>query len=133
MRAGMTRQAALVTERLRRQGLIRPIHRTPEDVVAWSGAMQAQEYEPATWAIGLRMKGDPSSADVERAVDEGRVVRTHGMRPTWHFVSRADIRWLLQLTAPRVHQAMSSYLRKLELDARLLARCTKADAARIAV
>ena len=61
MRAGMTRQAALVTERLRRQGLIRPIHRTPEDVVAWFGAMQAQEYGPATWAIGLRMKGDPSS------------------------------------------------------------------------
>ena len=85
--------------------------------------MQAQEYEPATWAIGLRMKGDPASTDVERAVDDGRVVRTHVMRPTWHFVSRADIRWLLQLTAPRVHQAMSGYRRKLELDARVLVRC----------
>jgi len=113
----------VVAERLRRQGLIRPIHRTPEDVVAWFGAMQAQEYEPATWAIGLRMKGDPASVDVERAVDDGRVVRTHVMRPTWHFVSRADIRWLLQLTAPRVHQAMSSYRRKLELDSRILVRC----------
>jgi hypothetical protein len=115
----------VVAERLRRQGLIRPIHHTPEDVVAWFGAMQAQEYEPATWAIGLRMKGDPASTDVERAVDDGRVVRTHVMRPTWHFVSRADIRWLLQLTAPRVHQAMSSYRRKLELDARVLVRCCK--------
>ena len=85
--------------------------------------MQAQEYEPATWGIGLRMQGDPACADVERAVDEGRVVRTHVMRPTWHFASRADIRWLLQLTAPRVHQAMSSYRRKLELDARVLVRC----------
>jgi hypothetical protein len=119
----MPPQAALVAERLRRQGLLRPIHRTAEDVVAWFGAMQAQEYEPATWGIGLRMQGGPVCADVERAVDDGRVVRTHVMRPTWHFVSRADIRWLLQLTAPRVHQAMSSYLRKLELDARLLARC----------
>jgi hypothetical protein len=113
----------MVAERLRRQGLIRPAHRTPEGVVAWFGAMQAQEYEPATWGIGLRMQGDPGCADVERAVDDGRVVRTHVMRPTWHFVSRADIRWLLQLTAPRVHQAMSSYRRKLELDARVLARC----------
>ena len=113
----------MVGERLRRQGLIRPVHRTPEGVVAWFGAMQAQEYEPAMWGIGLRMKGDPASADVERAVDEGRVVRTHVMRPTWHFVSRADIRWLLQLTAPRVHQAMSSYRRKLELDSRVLVRC----------
>ena len=116
-------RSPVVTERLRRQGLSRPIHRTPEEVVAWFGAMQAQEYEPATWAIGLRMKGDPVSTDVERAVDDGRVVRTHVMRPTWHFVSRADIRWLLQLTAPRVHQAMSGYRRKLELDARVLVRC----------
>jgi len=85
--------------------------------------MQAQEYEPATWGIGLRMRGDPAWTDVERAIDDGRIVRTHVMRPTWHFVSRADIRWLLQLTAPRVHQAMSSYLRKLELDARVLVRC----------
>jgi len=113
----------VVAERLRRQGLIRQVHRTAEDVVTWFGAMQAQEYEPATWAIGLRMKGDPASTDVERAVDDGRVVRTHVMRPTWHFVARADIRWLLQLTAPRVHQAMASYRRRLELDARVLARC----------
>ena len=113
----------MVAERLKRQGLLRPLHRTPEDVVAWFGAMQAQEYEPAMWGIGLRMKGDPASADVERAVDDGRVVRTHVMRPTWHFVSRADVRWLLQLTAPRVHRAMSSYRRKLELDARLLGLC----------
>ena len=113
----------MAAERLRRQGLIRPLHRSPEAVVAWFGAMQAQEYEPATWGIGLRMQGDPGCADVEGAVDDGRVVRTHVMRPTWHFVARADIRWLLQLTAPRVHQAMSSYRRKLELDARVLVRC----------
>jgi hypothetical protein len=119
----MTRQTSIVAERLRRQGLARPIHRKAEDVVAWFGAMQAQEYEPATWGIGLRMQGDPEYADVERAVDDGRVVRTHVMRPTWHFVARDDIRWLLQLTAPRVHQAMSSYRRKLELDARVLLRC----------
>jgi hypothetical protein len=85
--------------------------------------MQAQEYEPATWGIGLRMYGDPACADVERAVDDGRVIRTHVMRPTWHFVTRDDIRWLLQIMAPRVHQAMSSYRRKLELDARTLVRC----------
>lgn len=113
----------MVAERLRRQGLVRPMHRTAEDVVTWFGAMQAQEFEPALWAIGLRLPGNPAFADVERAIDDGRVIRTHVMRPTWHFVAQADIRWLLQLTAPRVHQAMSSYRRKLELDQRLLARC----------
>ena len=119
----MTPQEAMVGERLQRQGLIRPRHRTPEDVVAWLGAMQAQEFEPALWGIGLRLKSEPSFAEVERAIDDGRIVRTHVMRPTWHFVAQADIRWLLQLTAPRVHQAMSSYRRKLELDKRVLARC----------
>jgi hypothetical protein len=113
----------MVAERLQRQGLARPRHRAPEDVVTWFGAMQAQEFEPALWGIGLRLQGEPSFGDVEGAIDDGRIVRTHVMRPTWHFVAQADIRWLLQLTAPRVHQAMSSYRRKLELDRRILARC----------
>ena len=113
----------MVAERLRRQALFSPEHRTAEKVVAWFGAMQAQEFEPAMWGIGLRLQGKPVVGDVERAVDAGRIVRTHVMRPTWHFVARADIRWLLQLTAHRVHQAMSSYRRKLELDQRLLTRC----------
>lgn len=96
--------------------------RGPADVVAWFGAMQAQEYEVAKWAIGLRLRNGGSDAAIERAFDEGAILRTHVMRPTWHFVTPADIRWLLALTAPRVQRIMASYNRRLELDARTLTR-----------
>ena len=98
--------------------------RRPQDVVTWFGAMQAQEYEPAKWAVGLRMADGTANAKVQRACDQGRIVRTHVMRPTWHFVASEDIRWLLELTAPRVHRILSYYNRALELDARTLTRAT---------
>jgi hypothetical protein len=64
------------------------------------------------------MRDGAVDADVDRAFDEGRILRTHVMRPTWHFVAPADIRWLLELTGPRVQQRMRPYNRHLELDAR---------------
>ncbi len=93
-------------------------------MVTWFGAVQAQEYEPAKWALGLRMSDRAANADVQRAFDEGRILRTHVMRPTWHFVTPADIRWLLELTAPRIHRILSYYNRALGLDARTLTRGT---------
>ena len=98
--------------------------RRPEDVVSWLGAVQAQEYDPAKWALGLRMRDGAGEADIERAVNAGAILRTHVMRPTWHFVTPQDIRWLLELTAARVHRVMAPYNRHLELDARTLARGT---------
>src|SRR5882672_11845156 len=70
------------------------------EVVQWMGAMQAQEYAMAKWAIGLRLK-NATDALVEKAFNEGAILRTHVLRPTWHFVSPEDIRWLLMLTAPK--------------------------------
>src|SRR5918993_5167023 len=71
------------------------------DVVRSLGAVQAQDYAGAKWAIGLRTDGltDP---DVDRAFGDGLILRTHLLRPTWHFVAPEDIRWMLALTAPRV-------------------------------
>jgi hypothetical protein len=89
------------------------------------GAVQAQEYAAAKWGLGLRLKGTVLDAAVETAFGEGQILRTHVMRPTWHFVTPADIRWLLELTGPRVHQRMSVYNRQLELDAALLRRGTR--------
>ncbi|QEH43055.1 winged helix DNA-binding domain-containing protein [Chitinophaga sp. XS-30] len=88
----------------------------PEEIVSWLIAMQSQEYAQAKWAIGLRIPG-LKDADVENAFNQGRILRTHLMRPTWHFVSPGDIRWLLQLTAPRVQQINAYYYRQTELDA----------------
>ena len=100
----------------------------PEDVVHWLGAVQAQEYPGARWALALRMQRQ-SDADIERAFADGRILRTHVMRPTWHFVTPADIRWMLALTAPRVRAAVASYDRKLGIDAAVVLRSNKAIAA----
>lgn len=90
----------------------------PEDLVEYMIAMQAQEYEMAKWAVGLRCKC--SEEAVELAFQEGRILRTHLMRPTWHFVSVNDIRWLLQLTAPQVHKANAPYYKKTGLTPEIL-------------
>jgi hypothetical protein len=114
--------AAIAQERLRRQLLTRTGLRRPADVVSWFGAVQAQEYEAAKWGLGLRLRDGAAAADVERAFQEGQILRTHVLRPTWHFVTPSDIRWLLELTAPRIHRVMSYYNNELGLDARTLTR-----------
>src|SRR6476620_9280455 len=91
-------------QRLRNQLIARPGSRRPEKVVAWHGAVQAQEYGPAKWALALRSSPSPSDAAVERALQRGRILRTHVLRPTWHFVTPADIRWMLELTGPAVQR-----------------------------
>jgi hypothetical protein len=79
----------------------------PAEVVRWFGAMQAQEYGIARWSIGQRTRAE-SAAAVDRALRDGTIVRTHIVRPTWHFVLAADLRWLLVVSAPRVH-ALNAY------------------------
>jgi hypothetical protein len=91
------------------------------DAVRWLGAVQSQDYAGAKWALGQRTRG-VTEADLDRLVDQGAILRTHVMRPTWHFVLPDDIRWLLELTAPRVKAAMAYYDRQLELDAAVLKR-----------
>ena len=107
---------AIAAARLRRQLLTGAGLRRPADVVAWFGAMQAQEYEHAKWALGLRLRDGVVAADIERAFQDGQILRTHVMRPTWHFVTPGDIRWMLELTAPSVHRRMAVYDRQLGLE-----------------
>ena len=114
----------IAEQRLRNQCLTRLGFRQPDEVVAWFGAIQAQEFEPAKWALRLRTRSRPLSGDIQRAFDEGSILRTHVMRPTWHFVSPTDIRWLIDLTGARVQRLMSTYDRQLGLDERTLVRGT---------
>jgi len=93
-------------------------------VVCWLGAVQAQEYQAAKWGLAQRLTGEVKDADIERAFNDGLILRTHVMRPTWHFVARDDIGWMLDLTASRVQRAMGSHCRQLGLDAPLLTRAT---------
>jgi hypothetical protein len=93
-----------------------------EQVVRLLGAVQSQDYLGAKWSVGQRAQG-ATDARIDEAFNAGRILRTHVLRPTWHFVTPEDIHWMLELTAPRV-QAIAAYQnRKVELDAPLLARC----------
>ena len=88
------------------------------------GAVQAQEYEHARWGIGLRLAGNPTAMSIEKEIASGRILRTHVLRPTWHFVAAQDLQWMLALTAPRVHARMAPYDRQLGLDQKTLTRAT---------
>jgi Winged helix DNA-binding domain len=101
--------------RLHNQFISRQTFERPEDIVQWLGAVQAQDYAAAKWALGLRLQGATNDV-IEQAFTSGAILRTHVMRPTWHFVTPADIRWLLALTAPRVNAANAYYYRIAELD-----------------
>ena len=94
----------------------------PEDVVRRLVAVQSQDYGPAKWSVAQRTGGITDAA-LDQAFADGTILRTHVLRPTWHFVLPADIRWLLELTAPRVH-ALNAYMyRELELDGAVLKKC----------
>ncbi len=92
------------------------------EMVEWLGAVQGQEYAQTKWGLGLRLP-HLSDNDIENELNEGKILRTHLLRPTWHFVSAKDIRWLLNLTAPRVHQANAYMYRQLELDDNIFNCC----------
>lgn len=95
---------------------------TPAEAVTWLVAVQSQDYTGAKLGLGLRLRS-MGDAEIDRAFDEGAILRTHVLRPTWHFVAPDDIRWLLALTGPRVHQTNSGMYRQLELDDATLSRC----------
>jgi Winged helix DNA-binding domain len=120
----VTREDNVLRRRLRNQALVESRFRESTHVVAWLGAVQAQDYAGAKWGVGQRVEG-LTDGDVERAFNEGAILRTHVLRPTWHFVMPADIRWMLALTGPRVHRAVAYYYRKLGLDAEVLTRSRK--------
>lgn len=111
----------LVRRRLRSQGLAGPGAASPEAAVGALLAVQAQDLPEARWSIGRRTRGATDAA-VAAALDAGRLLRTHVLRPTWHVVGPEDVRWLLRLTAPHVHRLAAGIRRRHGLDAALLAR-----------
>jgi hypothetical protein len=91
----------------------------PCDAVNWLVAVQSQEYASAKWALGLRLD-NAIDADIELAFTNGAILRTHLLRPTWHFVLPSDIRWLLALTGPRVNKLNAFMYRREGLDDAIL-------------
>lgn len=109
--------------RLRNQRLLGPAFASPADAVRWLGAVQSQDYAGASWGVSLRC-GGLTAAAFTQAFNAGQILRTHVMRPTWHFVIPEDIRWLQALTSPRVHAVNAFVYRSTELDEKI---CRRAD------
>lgn len=114
----------IINQRLYTQRLAYTNYTLPEDVVKYCGAIQAQDFFGAKWAIGLRTK-ICTTTSIDEAFNKGLILRTHVLRPTWHFVHPADIRWMLQLTAPRIKAMSIYYYHSLGLNDELLIRSRK--------
>jgi hypothetical protein len=115
----------LAQRRLRNQYINSSPLEDPVEVVRALCAVQAQDYYASLWAVGLRLRG-AHEADVERALNERRIVRTWPMRGTLHFIAAEDVRWLLALLAPRVLQRQTARLRReFAIDRPVLRRARK--------
>ncbi len=101
--------------RLANQGVLEPSFTQPAQVVAWLGALQAQDYLGGLWAIGLRMAAATEQTVIQALVDR-TIIRTWPMRGTLHFVAAADARWLLTLLTPRMIAQSAGRYRQLALD-----------------
>jgi hypothetical protein len=113
--------AGIVRRRLAAQRISTTAFAHPEEVVSWLGAVQAQDYLGALWAVGLRVQG-ACEEDVERAIAERKIVRTWPMRGTLHFVAAGDARWMVELLARKPLAAAAGRFRALGLDERVLKR-----------
>ena len=92
------------------------------DVVARLGAVQSQELHSSAWSVAQRLATPATLAEVQAALADGSVLRTHVLRPTWHYVVPGDLAPLMTVTAPRVRRAMLSAERPREFDHSLLPR-----------
>jgi hypothetical protein len=110
--------------RLQSHQLVNPEFNEPEKLVAWMGAIQAQDYSMSKWAVGVRLQS-ATIRDVESALHAGKILRTHVMRPTWHLVAAEDIRWMLQLSKERIKSSSASRDKYLEITEKLYATCNR--------
>jgi hypothetical protein len=115
----------ILQQRLINIGLVDSNFKDYVEAISHLGAVQAQDFPAAKWSVGIRVK-DSTDEDIMQYYNSGKILRTHIMRPTWHFVTPEDILWITELTAPNVKKLMSHYNRKLELDEKLFAKTEKA-------
>ncbi len=111
----------IAKHRLINQQLAATNFRSPKDIVGWLGAVQAQDYAMAKWAVGARLSGITEAA-VAQSINSAEIVRTHVMRPTWHLVLAEDVRWMTALTAPHINSSVRSMQKKIGLDEKIFKR-----------
>ena len=111
----------IIAHRLLRHQIAETSFTQPEEIVSYYGAMQAQDWSMAKWALGLRLP-HLKEKEVEAKFNSGKILRTHILRPTWHFVAPKDLCWIQKLTAPRVHQANKMYYTKHDITPKLISK-----------
>ncbi len=104
----------ILRERLKNQGLLNSSFLNAKELVSYLGAVQAQDFAASKWSLGVRINSSTDES-ISKSFNEGDFLRTHIMRPTWHFVSPENISWMQKLTSGRVKQLMNHYNKKLEL------------------
>ena len=110
--------------RLLSQQLVNPTYNSPAELVKWMGALQAQNYEMSKWAIGIRLKNGNLNS-INEALQQGKIIRMHIMRPTWHFVAAEDVRWMLQLSSKRIRSANESFGKQWNITEKTYSRCNR--------
>src|SRR6476661_6049614 len=95
----------------------------PGDLVKYFGAVQSQDFIMAQWALGVRIPGSTQKT-IEQAINKGQILRTHVLRPTWHFVSPENIGWMMDLTARSLKSSVAARERQLGLTAKLITRAS---------
>jgi hypothetical protein len=109
--------------RLHSQQLIDPGFKSVKSLVSHFGAIQAQDYPMSKWAIGCRLPGSTDDV-IEKAIDDGEIIRTHVLRPTWHLAAAEDIGWMLELTSGNILRQFNSMNKKIGLDEKIFAKST---------
>lgn len=117
-------QQDIVNTRLASQQIWETKFSTANEIVNWMGALQAQDFNMAKWAIGLRLK-NATEKNIHAAIDSAEILRTHLLRPTWHFVSANDIYWMIELSAPRILSSMKGRNIQLELSKKIFKKANK--------
>ena len=96
------------------------------DAVRLLTCVQAQERDHAFFSLALRSRSSTYAA-VQAEYDGGAFLRTHLLRPTWHFVRPEDLRWILAATSGRVVRGLAGRHRQVGLgDPHTVARALDA-------
>ena len=113
----------LLKTRLYNQLLTTHTLKEPYEIVSSLGAMQSQAFELAKWAIGARLKN--STVDkINDALSKGEIIRTHILRPTWHFVAAEDIHWMRELSSPRLIPVFIAYGKSWGADEKMISKAS---------
>ncbi len=119
------KKSAIGQLRLFNQQFLQPSFQRAGELVHWMGAMQAQDYLGAKWSVGLRLPGS-TDATIEQAIADGEIIRTWGLRGTWHWMAPADVHWMLGFIAPKILQKQAYHLKQESLTASHVKKSNKA-------